>query len=201
MKRMHDKVAVITGAASGIGLAVARHLAAADMSILLADIDEDALAEAKHALRDEGRRVETIRVDVGDPSQIARMKIAAEDLGRVSILMNNAAREGGGGILAGANIWERTIATNMMGAVYGVQHFLPAMLAADWPCAIVNTGSKQGITLPPGDTAYNVSKAGLGAGRPWALELVINNVRLCTRCGARSATCWAIIPPMLAPST
>ncbi|KAK0331144.1 hypothetical protein LTR94_030077, partial [Friedmanniomyces endolithicus] len=84
-----------------------------------------------------------------------RMKIAAEDLGRVSILMNNAAREGGGGILAGANIWERTIATNMMGAVYGVQHFLPAMLAADWPCAIVNTGSKQGITLPPGDTAYN----------------------------------------------
>ena len=158
-----DHVAVITGGASGIGLAVARHLAAADMSILLADIDEDALAEAKHALRDEGRRVETIRVYVGDPSQIARMKIAAEDLGRVSILMNNAAREGGGGILAGANIWERTIATNMMGAVYGVQHFLPAMLAADWPCAIVNTGSKQGITLPPGDTAYNVSKAGLKA--------------------------------------
>ena len=50
-----------------------------------------------------------------------------------------------------------------MGAVHGVQQFLPDMLAADWPCAIVNTGSKQGITLPPGDTAYNVSKAGLKA--------------------------------------
>jgi NAD(P)-dependent dehydrogenase (short-subunit alcohol dehydrogenase family) len=50
-----------------------------------------------------------------------------------------------------------------MGAVYGLQAFLPDMLAADWPCAIINTGSKQGITLPPGDTAYNVSKAALKA--------------------------------------
>jgi NAD(P)-dependent dehydrogenase (short-subunit alcohol dehydrogenase family) len=50
-----------------------------------------------------------------------------------------------------------------MGPVYGIQAFLPAMMAADWSCAIVNTGSKQGITLPPGDTAYNVSKAGLKA--------------------------------------
>lgn len=158
-----DHVAVITGGASGIGLAVAERLAAAGMHILLADLDEDALADAKQTFGGEGRRIETIRVDVGDPSQITRMRVAAEDLGRVSILMNNAAREGGGGISAGANIWDRTIATNLMGAVYGVQHFLPAMLAADWPCAIINTGSKQGITLPPGDTAYNVSKAGLKA--------------------------------------
>jgi NAD(P)-dependent dehydrogenase (short-subunit alcohol dehydrogenase family) len=64
---------------------------------------------------------------------------------------------------AGTEIWDRTIATNLMGAVYGVRQFLPDMLAADWPCAIVNTGSRKGITLPPGDTTYNVSKAGVKA--------------------------------------
>jgi NAD(P)-dependent dehydrogenase (short-subunit alcohol dehydrogenase family) len=81
----------------------------------------------------------------------------------VSLLMNNAGREGGGSILAGKAVWERTIGTNLMGVVYGVQEFLPGMITANWPCAIVNTGSKQGTTLPPGDTAYNVSKAELKA--------------------------------------
>jgi NAD(P)-dependent dehydrogenase (short-subunit alcohol dehydrogenase family) len=157
------RVAVITGGASGIGLAVARRLGAAGMRLVLADIDEAQLASAADDLRLQGAEVVTVRTDVSDPSQVAALKHAANEIGPVSLLMNNAGREGGGGILAGAEIWERTIAANLMGAVYGVQQFLPDMLAADWPCAIVNTGSKQGITLPPGDTAYNVSKAGLKA--------------------------------------
>ena len=155
------RVAVITGAASGIGLAVAERLAAAGMRLLLADIDNDQLAQAADTLRARGTEVTPIRTDVSDEAEVARLKQAAEALGPVSVLMNNAGREGGGGLLAGAAVWRQTINTNLMGAVYGVQHFLPAMLAADWPCAIVNTGSKQGITAPPGDTAYNVSKAGL----------------------------------------
>ena len=157
------RTAVITGGASGIGLAVAKRLGAAGMRLLLADIDEASLQAAAGELRDDGIAVETLLTDVSDAAQVAALKRAADAIGPVSLLMNNAGREGGGGILAGTEVWERTIATNLMGAVYGVQQFLPDMLAADWPCAIVNTGSKQGITLPPGDTAYNVSKAGLKA--------------------------------------
>ena len=157
------RTAVVTGGASGIGLAVARHLGAVGMRLLLADIDEAALADAAGDLRTRGLEVETLRTDVSDAAQVAALQRAAAAMGPVSLLMNNAGREGGGGFLAGPEVWERTIATNLMGALYGVQQFLPGMLAADWPCAIVNTGSKQGITLPPGDTAYNVSKAGLKA--------------------------------------
>ena len=157
------RVAVVTGGASGIGLAVAERLAAAGMRLVLADIDEEQLAHAADMLGGQGGEVRTVRTDVSDPAQVAELKAAATADGQVALLMNNAGREGGGGILAGREVWERTIATNLMGAVHGVQQFLPDILAADWPCAIVNTGSKQGITLPPGDTAYNVSKAGLKA--------------------------------------
>lgn len=157
------RVAVVTGGASGIGLAVAERLAAAGMRLVLADIDEEQLAHAADMLGEQGGEVRTVRTDVSDPAQVAELKATATADGQVALLMNNAGREGGGGILAGREVWERTIVTNLMGAVYGVQQFLPDMLAADWPCAIVNTGSKQGITLPPGDTAYNVSKAGLKA--------------------------------------
>ncbi|HEY0043982.1 MAG TPA: SDR family NAD(P)-dependent oxidoreductase [Allosphingosinicella sp.] len=157
------RVAVITGAASGIGLAAAHRLGAAGMRLVIADISAGALDEAAQALRARGFEVRAVPTDVSDPKAIAALKAEADSFGEVSLLMNNAGREGGGGIMAGAEVWERTIATNLMGPVYGVQAFLPAMMAADWPCAIVNTGSKQGITLPPGDTAYNVSKAGLKA--------------------------------------
>ncbi|WP_121120021.1 SDR family NAD(P)-dependent oxidoreductase [Croceibacterium ferulae] len=158
-----DRVAVITGAASGIGLAVAQKMSAAGMRLVLADVDEARLHAAAEDLRGQGAEVRSLRTDVSDRTQIEALRQAADALGPVSLLMNNAGREGGGGILAGPDIWEQTIATNLMGVVYGVQAFLPGMIDADWQCAIVNTGSKQGITLPPGDTAYNVSKAGLKA--------------------------------------
>jgi len=157
------RVAVVTGGASGIGLAVAGRLAAAGMRIVLADVDEPALHAAADGLRAQGVDATPVVTDVADARAVAALRDAAQALGPVAFLMNNAAREGGGGILAGGDVWERTIATNLMGVLHGIQAFLPAMLAADWPCAIVNTGSKQGITLPPGDTAYNVSKAALKA--------------------------------------
>ena len=157
------RTAVITGGASGIGLAVAHRLGAAGMCLLLADIDEAALEEAAADMRAKGVLTSTLRTDVGDLTDVRALKRTADAIGPVSLLMNNAGREGGGGILAGPDVWEATLATNLNGALYGVQQFLPAMRVADWPCAIINTGSKQGITLPPGDTAYNVSKAGLKA--------------------------------------
>jgi len=157
------RVAAITGAASGIGRAAAQRLGQAGMRLVLADISGEALSDTAEQLRSAGAEVRAVATDVSDPSAVSALKAAADDFGEVALLMNNAGREGGGGILAGAGVWERTLATNLLGPVYGIQQFLPAMLEASWPCAIVNTGSKQGITLPPGDTAYNVSKAGLKA--------------------------------------
>jgi len=160
---VRNRVAIITGAASGIGLAAAHRLGEAGMRLVLADIAAGPLEEAIAVLRAKGVEAKTVPTDVSDRDALAALRSEAEAFGEVSLLMNNAAREGGGGIMAGPEVWERTIATNMMGPLYGIQAFLPGMLAANWPCAIVNTGSKQGITLPPGDTAYNVSKAGLKA--------------------------------------
>lgn len=157
------RVAVITGAADGIGLAAAHRLARAGMRLVLADIAEAALQHAAQELAARGADVRAVRTDVGDRDAVAALAAEARGLGEVSLLMNNAGREGGGAILAGADLWEKTLATNLLGPLHGIQALLPHMLEADWPCAIVNTGSKQGITLPPGDTAYNVSKAALKA--------------------------------------
>jgi NAD(P)-dependent dehydrogenase (short-subunit alcohol dehydrogenase family) len=158
-----DRVAVVTGGASGIGFAVAERLGQAGMRIVLADLPGEALEQACERLAAAGIVCRAQATDVGDPAAVAALADAAQAVGEVSLLMNNAGREGGGGILADRAVWTGTLDTNLMGPLHGIQSFLPAMLEADWPCTIVNTGSKQGITLPPGDTAYNVSKAALKA--------------------------------------
>jgi NAD(P)-dependent dehydrogenase (short-subunit alcohol dehydrogenase family) len=158
-----DRVAVITGGASGIGLAAAERLGRAGMRVVIADVAQARLDAAEGVLAAAGVDVKGVAADVADPQALAALKAEADHLGEVALLMNNAGREGGGGILAGTEVWRRTLDVNLMGAIWGVQAFLPDMLAAAWPCAVINTGSKQGITLPPGDTAYNVSKAGLKA--------------------------------------
>jgi NAD(P)-dependent dehydrogenase (short-subunit alcohol dehydrogenase family) len=157
------RVAVITGGASGIGFAAAHRLGERGMRLVIADQDAEALQRASAALEARGFTAKGVVADVSRPDELARLKREADGLGETAFLMNNAGREGGGGILAGREVWERTLATNLFGPLHGIQAFLPDMLEADWPCAVVNTGSKQGITLPPGDTAYNVSKAGLKA--------------------------------------
>ena len=81
--------------------------------------------------------------------------------GEVGIFMNNAGRGKGGGPFENLEGWHQVLATNLFGMINGVHSFAPAMIAQGTPAVIVNTGSKQGITTPPGDTAYNVSKAGV----------------------------------------
>lgn len=81
--------------------------------------------------------------------------------GEVAVLMNNAGTEGGGSVFGDPERWRAILDTNLWGVINGVQIFAPAMIDQGTPCAIINTGSKQGITTPPGDTAYNVSKAGV----------------------------------------
>ena len=162
--------AVITGGASGIGLAAAKKFLALGMNVRIADTNAAALKEAHEQLHDvepagehrEGRQYGTACVDVSDPKAVGELlKLARCDPGPVTVLMNNAGVGGGGSVLADLERWHRVLNVNLMGVLHGVQAFTPAMIAHGKPALIINTGSKQGITAPPGDTAYNVSKAGI----------------------------------------
>ncbi len=152
-------VAVITGAADGIGLAAAHRFASLGMKVVLSDIDATKVEAARKAV---GGTAIAIAADVSDRASVAALAEAAVRLaGPVAVLMNNAGTGRGGSALVNPDDWDRVISTNLMGPVYGIQAFVPAMVASGAPGLVINTGSKQGITQPPGDTAYNVSKSGL----------------------------------------
>jgi len=149
-------LAVVTGAASGIGLAAARAFAARGMRIAMVDRPGHALDAAAAAI--DG--AVGYGVDVADA---AAMHALARQIGPVAVLMNNAGIGQGGDVFAEADAWRRIIDVNLMGVLNGVQSFASAMVDGDAPGLVINTGSKQGITQPPGNTAYNVSKAGVKA--------------------------------------
>jgi len=155
------RVAVITGGASGIGLAAAHKLAGEGMRLVIADANGDGLKTAKAELEAAGASVEAMRVDVAKFDEVRELQRRAISAGEITLLMNNAGVGGGGGAFENPDGWRRVIETNLYGVLNGVQAFTQAMINAGCPAAIVNTGSKQGITTPPGDTAYNVSKAGI----------------------------------------
>jgi NAD(P)-dependent dehydrogenase (short-subunit alcohol dehydrogenase family) len=160
-----NRVAVITGAASGIGLAAATKLAALGMRVCMADANGGALEAAAARVRATaaGRdQVRSFTVDVSRLDDVRRLKTLAYDaFGEVALLMNNAGTGGGGELFGDPARLRRIIDVNLWGVVNGVQAFAPEMIRQGTAAAIVNTGSKQGITCPPGDTAYNVSKAGV----------------------------------------
>jgi NAD(P)-dependent dehydrogenase (short-subunit alcohol dehydrogenase family) len=162
---MPGRTAVITGAASGIGFAAAQTLARMGLKLCLADVNAPALERAaKHLVELTGRTddVLAVRTDVSRLDEVQRLKDRAYAVfGDVAFLMNNAATEGGGALLGDRSRWEAILNVNLWGVINGVQTFAPAMIEAGRPALVVNTGSKQGITTPPGDTAYNVSKAGV----------------------------------------
>jgi NAD(P)-dependent dehydrogenase (short-subunit alcohol dehydrogenase family) len=161
------RTAVITGGASGIGLAAGERFAALGMNVVLADLAGADLADAKTTVERvaaSGAKVETIVTDVSDADQVTALRdMAFERFGDVAVLMNNAGIGGGGAAFQNPEGWRRVIETNLFGVLNGVQAFTQAMIDQAKPAAIINTGSKQGITTPPGDTAYNVSKAGIKA--------------------------------------
>ena len=155
-----DRLAVVTGAAGGIGLAAAQAFADAGMRVVLVDRAGQALDDAAASI-DGGVALAT---DVADRSAMAELaRAVADHHGPVSLLMNNAGVGAGGDVFADPAGWDEVIGVNLMGVLNGVQAFVPAMLDYGGPGLVVNTGSKQGITQPPGNTAYNVSKAGVKA--------------------------------------
>ncbi|RWN69671.1 MAG: SDR family NAD(P)-dependent oxidoreductase [Mesorhizobium sp.] len=157
--------AVITGGASGIGLAAAKRLAAMGLKIVLADIGGARLDEAARAVATIAGDNAVLAVAT-DVSKADELDLLAEKafgtFGEVSLLMNNAGvGNNPGKPWENRDAWKRLLDINFWGVVHGVEAFAPRMLAAGRPGLIVNTGSKQGITTPPGNLAYNVSKSGV----------------------------------------
>jgi len=160
-----DAVAVVTGASSGIGKAIAVRCGKAGMKVVMIDVlpMDTAVAEVTSA----GGTAFPLSCDVSDA---AAMDLLAQTVtkrhGAPTLLANNAgiARSPGGTAIGGsAQVFRKTMDVNYFGVVNGVQAFLPAMLESGKDGVIVNTGSKQGITKPPGNVAYNASKAALNA--------------------------------------
>jgi hypothetical protein len=162
------RTAVVTGGASGIGLAAAELFAALGLKVCIADLDGERLHQAARAVSAAGPQgsagVLAVPTDVARMDSLRELEQAVLDaFGPVHVLMNNAGIQPGSGIFGPGENWERTLRVNLWGVIHGTQVFAPGMIAHGEPGVIVNTGSKQGITTPPGDPAYNVSKAGVKA--------------------------------------
>jgi NAD(P)-dependent dehydrogenase (short-subunit alcohol dehydrogenase family) len=162
MRDFAGKVAVITGAADGIGRALAEAFAAAGARLVLADIDGPKVEAAGAALARLGTEVLTAPADVSERDQVLGLRDAAlARFGTVHVLCNNAGVMGPAGdplweLPAGE--WERVLAVNLWGVLHGIQAFLPAMLAAGHAGHILNTASMQGVTSGPLIPEYAVSK-------------------------------------------
>ena len=156
-----NAVAVITGGTSGIGLATAQRLAAMGLRLVIVDVREALLEPAAEQLRQIGApEVMASSTDVSDREALVELEaLVAERFGGTDILMNNAGIQPGSTMLDDSENWLHILGVNLGGIVYGTQIFVPRMIEQARPGLVINTGSKQGITTPPGDPAYNVSKS------------------------------------------
>jgi NAD(P)-dependent dehydrogenase (short-subunit alcohol dehydrogenase family) len=168
-------VAVITGGADGIGLAAARHYQSLGMRVCIADIDTAKLQAAESELG----QVLAVSTDVSNLSDVEALREQVYgSLGQVNILMNNAGIGEQCGSWEGYDTWKRILNVNLWGVVNGVHAFAPAMIEQGTPDLIINTGSKQGITTPPGNPAYNASKSAVKSITE-ALEHELRNTEGC----------------------
>ena len=163
-----NAVAVITGGASGIGLAAASHFAKLGLKVCIADHDAAKLSRAAELLTyvapGGAKNIMSLAVDVSHREQIEKLEAAVLGrFGRTDVLMNNAGIGPESTILGPRGTWEHMLGVNLWGIINGTQVFAPGMIARRRPGLIINTGSKQGITTPPGNPAYNVAKAGVKA--------------------------------------
>ena len=160
MKRFEGRTAVITGGASGLGLAMARRFAREGVRLVLADVQADALERTAAEFEASGTPVLAVRCDVSRAEDLDRLRDeAVARFGAVHILCNNA------GVAPGGLAWESTVAdwqwclgVNVYGVIHGLRSFVPLMLAQEDEAHIVNTASVAGLLSPPGMGIYCVSK-------------------------------------------
>ena len=158
-----QNVAVITGAASGIGKGLAERFAAEGMKVVLADVEEDALAKLAADLKAKGATVLAVQTDVSNAADVENLAVRTLDaFGAVHILCNNA------GVVCSRPVWEHTLAdwewvlgVNLWGVIHGIRAFVPRMLAQGDKCHIVNTASILGLVGGSGEGIYKVSKHGV----------------------------------------
>lgn len=160
MNDFNGKVAVVTGAASGIGRGMAETFAAAGMKVVLSDIEQDTLESTARALRDAGADVYAVLTDVSQSAQVdALAERTLRKYGAVHVLCNNA----GVGVppvpswMNSLSEWQWIMGVNLMGVIHGVRTFLPIMIAQDAPAHIVNTASTAGF-ISDENTLYNTTK-------------------------------------------
>ncbi|MEW6124736.1 MAG: SDR family NAD(P)-dependent oxidoreductase [Pseudomonadota bacterium] len=152
-------VAVVTGGASGLGRAAARRFADLGMSVCIVDLDAERLAAAA---REIGGDVLAVDADVSRREDMERLdREVRARFSRIDVLMNNAGIQPGSAVLSDGADFRRVLEVNLFGVINGTQALVPGMIGQGTPGLVINTGSKQGITTPPGDPAYNVSKAGV----------------------------------------
>jgi NAD(P)-dependent dehydrogenase (short-subunit alcohol dehydrogenase family) len=187
MKDFQSKVAVITGAASGIGRALAEECVLEGMKVVLADVEEQALSRTVDELRNLGGEVRSVQTDVSSAESVEAL---AEDAftayGAVHLLFNNA------GVAAGSTVWESSLAdwkwvlgVNLWGVIHGVHYFVPRMLAQNEQCHIVNTASSAGLIASTDIGIYKVSKHGVVTlSETLALELAARkaNIKVSVLC-------------------
>ena len=155
-------LAVVTGAASGVGKAAAQRFIQDGLGVVLVDLAGEALDRTEAELRDQAGTsaiVQAVPTDVTDAAAVNTLVDQVFALGEVAVLMNNAGIAVPSGSWENAENWRKLLEVNLFGVMNGVHAFLPRMIKAARPAVVVNTGSKQGITTPPGNPAYNTSKA------------------------------------------
>ena len=166
MKEFKDKVAVITGAASGIGLGIARRAAKEGMKVVLADIEKDALNQTEEELKASGVDVISVLTDVSKSENIEKLAQKTIDaFGEVHLLCNNAGVAAPGALWETIlSDWEWVIGVNLWGVIHGIRTFIPIMLQQDNECHIVNTSSMAGLLAgDPGNGIYSITKQGVVA--------------------------------------
>ncbi len=160
MQEFKDKVAVITGAASGLGLAMARRFAREGMKLALGDVEEEPLRRVEQEFRRSSVPVLAIRTDVSrghDVERLAEKTLAT--FGAVHVVCNNAGVGPGGVVWENTTAdWEWVLGVNVWGVIHGVRVFVPIMLRQNTPCHVVNTASVAGLLSVPGMGIYCVSK-------------------------------------------
>lgn len=159
-------IAVVTGSASGVGRVAAIRFAQAGLDVVLADLPGDALNSALQDVRDAATpdaKVIAIPTDVSDARSVNSLADVVFAEGQVAVLMNNAGIARPTSSWTDADNWRQLIEVNLFGVLNCVHSFLPRMIEANRPAVVINTGSKQGFTNPPGNAGYNTSKAAVKA--------------------------------------